>query len=253
MARDHLIIPDTHAHPEHHNKRADWLAQLIIDLKPKVVVHIGDGPDMPSLCSYDKGKASFHGKTYRKDIDSWLDFQDRMWSPFRKLKKRLPKRYYIEGNHCHRIKRAIEFQPELDGAIGFNDLCLPDYWDHIVEYDGATPGVLEVDGVAYAHYFTSGVLGRAISGERPAYALVNKKLQSCTQGHVHTFDSCIRTNASGRKVFGLVCGSYVDFKQSFAGDAQNLWWSGVVHKTEVEKGCYDMRMISMDTLKKAYG
>lgn len=253
LSRTHLIIPDPHAHPDHHNKRADYLAGLIIDLRPDVVVCIGDGPDMPSLASYDRGTRSFQGRTYRRDIDAWLDFQSRMWDPVRARKKRLPERHYLEGNHDYRIKRAINFQPELDGAIGFDDLCLNDYWDVVTEYNGATPGTVTIDGVTYAHYFVSGVMGRAITGERPALALVNKQLQSTTQGHVHTFDHCLRTNAQGKKISGLVCGCYVDYPQSYAGISQRLWYPGVVIKREVEDGVYDLQTVSMETLKRIYG
>ena len=42
MTKVHLVIPDPHAHPDHNNNRADWLGQLILDLKPDVVVNLGD-------------------------------------------------------------------------------------------------------------------------------------------------------------------------------------------------------------------
>ena len=84
----HLVIPDSHAHPDHHNKRADWLGKLILDLKPDVVVNLGDMWDLPSMSGYDKGKKSFWGRTYKKDIEAGLEFDDRLWHPIRKAKKR---------------------------------------------------------------------------------------------------------------------------------------------------------------------
>ena len=42
MSRTHLVIPDGHAHPDFHNKRAEWLGALIADVKPDVVINIGD-------------------------------------------------------------------------------------------------------------------------------------------------------------------------------------------------------------------
>jgi hypothetical protein len=176
-----------------------------------------------------------------------------MWYPVKRRKKKLPESHYIWGNHCYRIQRAIDFQPELEGAIGMQDLELERYWSNVVPYNGSTPGVVVLDGVAYSHYFVSGVLGRGISGERPAYSLVNKKLQTCTQGHVHTFDLCVRTNAAGQKIQGLVGGCYLDYPQSFAGHAQDLWWSGVIFKEGVKDGQYDHRTISLSRLKKEYG
>ena len=58
----HLVVPDPHAHPDFSNIRFDWLAQLIIDLKPDHVICLGDFGDLPSLCSYDKGTKGFEGR-----------------------------------------------------------------------------------------------------------------------------------------------------------------------------------------------
>ncbi len=43
MARSHLVIPDPHAQPGYNNDRADYLAGLIIDLNPDVVIVISMG------------------------------------------------------------------------------------------------------------------------------------------------------------------------------------------------------------------
>jgi hypothetical protein len=73
MGKTHLVVPDQHAAPGFHNDRADWLGQLIKDIKPDVLINIGDAADMSSLSSYDKGKAQFHGRNYEKDINAHLD------------------------------------------------------------------------------------------------------------------------------------------------------------------------------------
>lgn len=253
MSNTHLLIPDTHAHYQHHNKRADLLANLIIDLRPDCVVHIGDGPDMPSLSGYDRGKKSFQGRTYKQDIEAWLDFQDRMWYPVKKRKKKLPDSYYLIGNHEERIDRAIQLQPELEGAIGYQDLELERYWSEVVPYAGRTPGILCIDDIYYAHYFVSGVMGKPVSGERPAYSLITKQYASCTQGHTHTLDTCVRTTVGRQKINGLVCGCFIDYHVDWAGNTQDLWWPGVIVKHNVEGGCYDPQFISLKALQKEYG
>jgi len=253
VGRTHLIIPDTHTHPKFHNKRADWLASLIIDLRPDVVIHMGDGPDMPSLCSYDRGKKGFQGRTYKADVESWLDFQDRMWAPVKQRKKKLPDKHYIEGNHDHRIYRAIEVQPELEGAIGIQDLQLNHYWDEITLYDGVTPGILLVDDINYAHYFVSGVMGKPIGGTYPAASLLNKQYGSCTAAHSHTLDYAVRTQVGGGKIQGLIAGCYQDYRSDWAGICNDLWWPGVVIKHNVEGGCYDPQFVSLEALRKEYG
>lgn len=253
MSKTHLIIPDQHAHPEYHNDRATWVSKLIKDIRPDVVINMGDAADMPSLSSYDKGTKGFEGRNYRKDINSHLEFQDRMWVPVKRSKKKLPYRLVLEGNHEHRIKRAINSSPELDGAISFSDLDFNSYYDNVVEYTGNTPGVVTVDGVSYAHYFISGVAQRPVSGEHQAYTLLTKQFTSCTQGHTHTTDFAVRTDVNGRRMMGLVCGVYQDYWSDWAGEANRMWWSGVVVKRNVEDGHYDPQWISLEALRKEYG
>jgi len=249
----HLCIPDPHAHPNHDNSRADLLGKLIADLKPDVVINLGDNADMPSLASYDKGKRGYHGRTYAADINAHLDFQERMWRPIKKLKKKMPRSVFLEGNHENRIERALDASPELEGSISFNDLQLRDYYDDIIRYRGQTPGTIAIDGVHYAHYFVSGVMGRSISGEHPAYSLLTKEFVSCTQGHIHVMDFAERTSVDGRKIFGLVAGVYQDYDSEWAGEVNKLWWRGVVIKRNVQNGMYDPEFISLENLKRIYG
>lgn len=249
----HLVIPDVHAHPDFNNRRADYLGHLINDIKPDTVINIGDTADMPSLSSYDRGTKGFIGRNYKKDINAAVEFEDRVWSIVKKQKKRLPLRVKLHGNHEHRITRAINSSPELEGAISLDDLQETSYYDVVVPYNGNSPGFINLDGINYAHYFVSGVMGRPIGGEHPGYQLLTKEFQSCTQGHIHTADFCMRTNAEGKKIFGCVVGVYQDWDAPFAGEANKLWWRGVIVKRNVDNGVYDIQFISLNTLKKVYG
>lgn len=249
----HLVIPDQHAHPDFNNKRADYLAKLIIDVKPDVVINIGDAADMTSLSSYDKGKRTFNGRTYAKDIRAHTDFQDRIWSPVRRRKQRLPRTIFCIGNHEQRIEKALDLSPELVGTIGLEDLELDEWYDDIVYYRGQTPGVIKVDTISYGHYFISGTMGRAIGGEHPAHSILTKQFASATCGHSHVLDMCIRTGIHGNKIYGLHAGVYQDYESPWAGEANHLWWSGVVVKRNVHKGSYDPQFISLEALKKEYG
>lgn len=249
----HLIFTDSHAHPQHNNRRAEWLGKLILDVKPDVVIDGGDLVDMPSLSSYDRGKKSFQGRTYAADIAAGHDFLDRVWSIVKSAKKRLPKRVFLEGNHENRIKKAINLQPELEGTIGFDDLGVSYWYDEVIEYDGNSPGVTEINGIHYAHYFISGILGRPVGGEHPAYSLVTKQLNSCVAGHSHLLDYCRRTGADGLAIQGLVAGCFQDYRADWAGRSNDLWWRGLCVLDNVDNGQYDLKTISLKTLEKEYG
>lgn len=253
MSKTYLIVPDQHAHPEHDNSRADLLSRLTIDLRPDVVVNMGDAADMTSLSSYDKGKRSFAGKSYKKDIDSHLDFQERWWGPVRATKKKMPYRVILEGNHENRVERALDLSPELAGTIGFDAYAFKDYYHTVVRYDGGTPGIIELDGILFAHYFITGVSGRPIGGERPGHMLLAKNGVSCIAAHTHTFDHAVRTTVQGRTMNGLVVGCYQDYVNDWAGNIGKLWRAGVAVLRNVEDGDYDLQWISLASLKREYG
>lgn len=249
MGKTHLIIPDPHAAPGEDLSRFTYLGNLIHAVKPDVVVCIGDWADMPSLCSYDKGTKGFEGRRYKKDIEASCQAQDMMFKPIRAAKKKLPRFVMTTGNHDYgRINKAIEKEAVLDGTISVQDLQFKDFgWE---TYDFLDP--VEIDGVYYAHYFPTGVMGRATSGEHQAYTLLTKQFVSCTQGHTHTRDFAERTAPDGRRLMGLVTGCYIDRKHEYAGEANKMWWSGVVVKREVEQGQYDMEFINYNKIKREY-
>lgn len=207
---------------------------------------------MPSLSAYDRGKKSFQGRTYQADINSHLDFQERTWNRVRRRKKSLPYRVFCIGNHEERIHRAINLQPELEGAIGYGDLNLSEWYDTIVDYEGNTPGVISIDGVAYAHYHVSGVMGRPIGGEHPAHSLVRQQLGTCVAGHLHTSNWVNRQSVDGRRIHGLLTGCYLDYTPDWAGKVADLWWRGVVILHNVRDGDFSPQFISLDMIKKEY-
>lgn len=252
MSNCHLFITDIHAQPGKNNDRAFLLGKLICELRPDVVIVGGDTGDFPSLCSYDKGKKQFQGRTYQQDVAAHNDFQDKMWHEAKKRKKKLPRRVTLIGNHEQRIERAIDVQPELEGVISYRDLDLDKYYDTCVPYTGSTPGGVSIDGVYYAHYLVSGSSGRPISGENHASSLLSKRYSSCSVGHSHGVDYSVKTQNDGNKLMGLVGGCFIDYALDYAGEANKLWWRGVTIKRNVERGMYDVEFVSLASLKKRY-
>jgi len=255
MGKDYLIVPDQHSHPDFNNDRADWLGQFIKDRKPDVVVNMGDQWDLPSLSSFDKGKASFNGASYEKDIDAGLDFQDRMWHPMQKAKKKQPRRVFLEGNHEHRLKKVLEYEPHLAGdryGISYKNFQLEQYYHDVVMYEGGTPGIINLDGISFAHFMVSGLMGRPIGGEHHAASLLQKNYSSCIVGHSHTADFAVRSGSNGKTIMGLVCGVYQDYDSGWAGNVNNLWTRCICYLRNVEDGVFDVEFISIDALRKAY-
>ena len=247
----HLVIPDPHAHPDHHNKRAEWLGKFILDLKPDVVVNLGDMWDLPSFNSFDTGKNTW-GRDYKRDVEVGCDFDDRMWHAIRHAKKKRPRSVFLEGNHEYRLKKVLNDKPELEGLIGWGDFDLNRNYHNVVEYEGSTPGVIKIDGVSYAHYHVSGVMGKPIGGIHQGSAIVNKVGGSATMGHTHTRNFFELRHHAGPTRLGLVAGVYQDYDSDWAGHINSMWWRGVVVKRNVEKGVYDHQWVSIEALKKEY-
>lgn len=247
-----LCIPDQHAHPDHPNDRADWLAKLILDLKPDVVLNGGDAADMASLSDYDKGKRAFYGRSYKKDIESHLEFQDRLWGPVRAAKKKMPYRVILEGNHEHRIERALDLSPELAGTIGFEDYDFNSYYHEVIRYDGQLPGIWKYEEILFAHFFPTGVSGRPIGGERPAHLLIGKNGCSSIAFHTHTLDFASRRTVNDKVQNGAVLGCYQDYVNDWAGSVGRFWRPGVAVLHNVEAGNFDFQWISLETLKELY-
>jgi hypothetical protein len=256
VSRDYLVIPDPHSHPNHSNDRADWIGKFILDRKPDVVVNMGDTWDLPSLSSFDKGKASFNGANYEKDMNAGLDFQDRMWHPMKASKKKQPHKVFLEGNHERRLNKVLEYEPHLAGeryGISYSNFQLEHYYHDVVYYNGGTPGIYTIDDISFAHFFVSGLMGRPIGGDHHAASLLAKNYSSCVAAHSHTVDWAVRSGSNGKKIMGLVAGVYQDYVSGWAGNVNNLWWQGVVYLRNVEAGVYDPEFISIEALRRAYG
>lgn len=256
----HLIIPDSHAKPDVPNKRFTLLGKFILDLKPDVIVNIGDMADMPSLCSYDKGKKSFEGRRYKKDIEAVRDALYQLHSPtidynrkqrVAKQKQYLPRLVITLGNHEHRVQRVVDNHAELDGTISLEDFGFENYGYEV--YPFMSP--VSIDNILYSHYFVTGIMGKPISGLHPAYSMLQKKYQSCTQGHSHLLDYKVMTAGDGKKLQGLSVGCFLETDQfeAYAGEEANeMWWRGIVIK-HITKDGYDPEFISIERLEKMYG
>lgn len=248
----HLVIPDGHAKPSEDLSRFDLLNKFIRDLKPDVIVNIGDAADMHSLNTFDKGKGSFHGASYEADINCALESFNRT---FHKAPDNIRKVFCV-GNHEHRITRAVEQAPEMLGrqyGLSMGHLELDRHFNDVVDYEGAAAGTIDIDGIVYAHFLTSGAMGRPISGDNHARTLLLKGHQSATVGHSHFLDYSTHVTSSGKRLHGLVSGSFKGPKNdAYAGTSARNYWRGVAVKRLVDNGQYDLQMVSMKQLEALY-
>lgn len=252
----HAIIPDTQAKPGVDFSHMRWAGEYLAEKRPDVIIHIGDHADMPSLSDWDKGKKSFEGRTYKADIEAAIESMELFLEPIRREQKRRldgkrkqwnPRLILTLGNHENRINRAIEHDRKLDGLISVDDLKYGEMGWEVIPY--LQP--ITVDGIAYCHFFTSGVMGRPVSS---ATALVKKKHMSCVQGHVqHTEISMSERRGDGTPIIGLFAGLYYQHDEEYLGPQGNVQHRQIWFNTEVKDGFFYPMGVSLEYLRKRYG
>jgi len=256
MTKTVVVYSCAHADPAVSNERFDWLGSFLYDLRPDYVVDLGDGADMRSLNMYDsKSPRNFVSQNYEKDIEVYNDSQERIRAPFKKAKRKRPRFFGFEGNHEHRIKKAIATDPRLEGkkhGISFGHLQT-DYWfDEYHEYSNSAPALFDYDGVLYGHFVASGNFGSAMATKHHGYSLVEKLACSGTVGHTHKFSYHYKGDAKPKPLHGLVVGCFKGAEESWAGQANAEWRKGLVVKRELINGDYELEWVSMERLKKEY-
>ena len=256
IGRKHIMIPDLQVTPDTPTDHLEWIGEYIVEQRADEIIQIGDFADMESLSSYDKGKRSFEGRRYHKDIDATHKAIKKLNGPLdrynlrqmmNKKKKYLPNRTITLGNHEHRIHRAIEDDSRLDGTLGLQDLD----FEH---YGWKTHGFLEpvnIDGVYYSHYFANPLSGRPFGGQS-----IDTRLKtigfSFTMGHQQVCMTGQRYLNNGRRIRGLVCGSCYLHDEDYMGPQGNAYWRGLFVKHEVKNGEYDLMEVSLDYLCRKY-
>ena len=256
MTTKHLVIPDTQVKPGVPLDHLSRVGQYIVDKRPDVVVMIGDFADMESLSSYDVGKKSFEGRRYQADIKAARDGMELLVAPLvalnrqlarRKEKQYRPRMVLTLGNHENRITKAVENDAKWDGVISVKDLGYEEYGWEVIPF--LEPII--IDGIAYCHYFTTGVMGRPVTSAR---ALVNKKHMSATMGHVQNTElDMSQRRADGTPILGLFAGTYCLHDEAYLGPQGNPTHRQVWMKHEVQDGFYYPMPVSIQYLQKKYG
>lgn len=251
-----IVYSCCHASPNVDNKRFELLGNLIFDIKPDYVVDLGDFADMASLNTYDtRYPKAIVSQNYGEDIEVALDAQEKLRDKFVRRKVKKPYWFGIQGNHEYRIDRAIKLDPRLEGkkyGVSFEHLQTKRFYDEYYRYHNGAPAIVDIDGVYYSHFISSGNYGTPLSGLHHGYALTVKMAASTTVGHSHKRSYFVKQEARPNPIHGLVVGNFKGKEDTWSGQANNEWWSGVCIKRNINKGNYDLEFISMERLEKDY-
>jgi len=249
-----LVIPDTQVRPGDDLTFLTAIGNYLTEKQPDRVIHLGDHADMPSLSSYDQGKKSFEGRRYTSDIAAARKGMETLWAPVEAYNRKAksghrerykPSRDILLGNHEARINRAINDDAKLEGVLSIDDLGYKEYgWNQHEFLD-----VVILDGVAYSHYFVTGVAGRAAS---TASAQIRKTNMSCIAGHQQGLQIATASRADGARLTSVIAGSCYLHDEDYLGPQGNKHWRGVLMLHDVSDGEFDLMPVSLPFLMRKY-
>lgn len=250
----HAYIPDCQVKPGHSTEYLTHIGQYLAEKQPDVVVLGGDFADLPSLSSYDVGKKAFEGRRYRSDIDATHRAMEALLEPMRSYNswaaknhraRYKPRMVITLGNHENRINRVVNDDPKLDGTISIEDLKYSEYGLEVHNF----LDVVVIDGIAYSHYFTTGVMGRPCTS---ASAQLTKKHMSCIAGHQQGLQIATGNKADGSLLTSIIAGSCYEHDEDYMGPQGNKHWRGMLMLHDVNDGAFDLMPVSLKYLRKRY-
>jgi hypothetical protein len=238
-----MVLPDVQAKPGVDFSYLRRIGLYMVEKKPDIVVCIGDFADMPSLSSYDKGKKAFEGRRYRRDVEAAQFAMQAFLGPLNEYNATAkvpyrPRMVLTLGNHEHRIAKACDDDPKLAGTLSVKDLAFEEYGWEVYPF----LKVVVIEGVAFSHYFTTGLMGRPAG---TAQAQLRKAGMSCFAGHQQGKQITYGYRADGSTITSIISGSCYEHSEDYLGPQGNQHWRGFWMLHEVKNGGFDEMPVSL--------
>jgi hypothetical protein len=240
------VIPDVQAKDGVPLEHLAWAGQYFADKQPDDIVCLGDFADMPSLRDDDRGRKSYEGRRYIKDVEAARKGMDLLVSPIRKARGYRPRLTLTLGNHEHRINRAQDGDPKLEGTFSLKDLSYEDYGWKVFPF----LEVINIGGVHFSHYFPSGVMGRPCTTARK---IINTYHVSAVAGHQQGREVAYAKRGDGNNITAIIAGSFYQHDEDYLTPMANKCWRGIIMLHEVQDGQYDEMFVSLNYLRSKFG
>ena len=228
------ILTDAQVMPGVKMDHLSWYGQYVADKKPDVIVCIGDFGDFPSLSKFGRGERDFAEHRWAKDLAAFHEGMQLFLDPIEAEIARTAKtsdpwdpwKEFLEGNHESHIDRITQEFPILEGTIDKSDLCLEEYGWRVHPF--LQP--ISIGGVAFCHYFPSGVMGRPITS---APQILSKLHMSAFAGHQQGREIAYARRADGGNLTAIISGSFYQHTYKFLSPFTNAHWRGTFLLNEV--------------------
>jgi len=134
--RHALLFGDTHE-PFSDPKAKKCIERIVADVRPDVLVHMGDLIDCYSLSRFDKAI------TRKADVQADID-TSAAWLKALYMLSPNAERYYLEGNHEFRLTKTIEgSRDQVREVMGLRTVQRATAWKSILEDAGVDAGMWE--------------------------------------------------------------------------------------------------------------
>lgn len=246
------VIPDAQVKPGVNIDHLRAAGNLIVAKKPEVIVCLGDFADLPSLSSYDKGRKAAENRRIHKDLAAATEAMNALLAPIEAYNaehpraKYKPRKILTLGNHEDRMRRAAEDNPELDGLLPDMGMFYETFGWEVYPY----MDTVEVSGVVFSHFLTSGAMGRPIG---TAAAILSKKHQSAVVGHQQGRQIHDAVRANGKRMCAIIAGSFYSHKEDYLGPQGNRHWRGMLLLHDVRDGEFIEQFYTLGHLIHKYG
>ena len=246
-----MVLPDVQAKPGVDFSYLRRYGQYMLEKRPDAVVCIGDFADMQSLSSYDKGKKSFEGRRYKRDVEASQFAMQAFLGPMEEYNKTARKPYKPHmvltlGNHEQRTNIACNNDPMLDGVLSIKDLAYEEYGWEVHDF----LKVVIIEGVAFSHFFATGVMGRPASSAAAQLRVAN---MSCFAGHQQGKQIAYGKRADGKILTSIICGSAYEHDEDYLNPQGNKHWRGFFMLNDVQDGAFDEMPVSLAYINQKYG
>lgn len=239
------VITDVQAEDGKPMEHLRWAGEYIARKRPDVIVNIGDFGDIPSLSRFDRGTLKFEGRRYARDIAAYHRGMELLMNPIAKVANYNPWLEYTLGNHEMHVERIGLEHPQLAGLHGLQDLHPETYGWRVHPF--LQP--VEIGGVAFCHYFPSGVMGRPITS---ASKLLEKLHMSAFAGHQPGREIAYSRRADGSNMTAIISGSFYSHSMDHLSPFTNGHWRGMWMLHEVKGGSFDEMAVSINFLRRKF-
>lgn len=260
------MIPDAHVTPNTNLRRFTWLANLIEDRRPDLIVQLGDFATMESLSHWDQNKRLLiEGRRIKEDLEearmAWDTVEaviTRIQYLQRRQKTKLyqPELIWFEGNHEDWLRQWTERNPEMEGMIDLQtELGITTRL--YSKFDWVPWKESRVDeGILYCHV-PIGRTGPISSKYITARAIADYSNISCIFGHTHRRqdDSIARITRDGEltTIRAVNVGCFFEEWPHYALGNSNDYWQGLTILNVYAPGLFDVEEWGMARLERIYG